>query len=777
MSSKRILLLLFCTLCTGLLLGQKKCHIAISGTVVDEGTEEPLSYVNIYIEELADGTTTDELGQFSLADICPGEYHFIFSHIGCEPVEMHIDIEADTLLTIVLEHTATAITDVVISGASTATESQPSVSVGRQYIEDNAYQNLSALLEKESGVHLLKNGANISKPVVQGLYGNRLAILNNGILQSGQQWGNDHSPEIDPYAADKVTVLKGASAIEYGAGNLGSVVLVEPKPIGREPHLHGQVNYAYESNGRGHTLNTRLGKYSEALAWRLSGTLKQYGDRSAPDYLLHNTGAREANLALQMEKNWNEKLYIDIAASTYNTSLGILRGSQIGNLTDLELAFDRSVPFFTEESFSRSIDAPRQLVSHHMAKLKARYYMREDEVLEVVVAGQLNDREEYDIRRSGRTDIPSLSLLQYTFNTEMKYRRMYSNKWHLTAGTQQIFTDNTNNPETGILPLIPDYLSWRIGIFSTLSKQWDSSQLELGLRYDFEYQDVAAISNSVPREIIKYTNRFHNASALISYTRQIASAHEVSFSTGYASRNPAINELYSMGLHQGVSGIEEGDAELTTESALKTTVQYQWQPSSRFTFSALGYYQLFDNYIYLRPEDEVRLTIRGAFPVFTYEQTDAAISGVDLSTTVTVSKSIHGQLRYSYLVGQDLAADEPLIFMPPNSFYGTLAYRYPESLRLSSGFQLDDMELELNSRYVSSQQRFVLEQDFVAPPPAYHLLGVSISTNVLFGSYQLRVFVRADNVLDVAYRDYLNRLRYFADDLGRTVVAGANFKF
>jgi len=87
------------------------------------------------------------------------------------------------------------------------------------------------------------------------------------------------------------------------------------------------------------------------------------------------------------------------------------------------------------------------------------------------------------------------------------------------------------------------------------------------------------------------------------------------------------------------------------------------------------------------------------------------------------------------------------------------------------------MELELNSRYVSSQQRFVLEQDFVAPPPAYHLLGVSISTNVLFGSYQLRVFVRADNVLDVAYRDYLNRLRYFADDLGRTVVAGANFKF
>lgn len=775
MWSKLTLFFLLYACCSGALQSQH-CHIAISGTVRDEGTAEPLSYVNIYVKELSGGTTTDEHGRFSLADVCAGEYHFVFSHIGCEPVQFHVDIEADTTLTILLQHTATALTDVVISGKSTSA-SQPSSSVGRQYIEDNAYQNLAALIENESGVHLIKNGTGISKPIVQGLYGNRLAVLNNGILQSGQQWGNDHSPEIDPYAADRVTVLKGASAIEYGAGNLGSVILVESKPIGQEPHLHGQVNYTYESNGQGHTLNTRLGQYSPVLSWRLSGTLKKYGDRSAPDYFLNNTGSQEANLALHLEKSWDEKLFVDIAASTFNTRLGVLRGSQIGNLSDLELAFERTQPFFTEEAHSYAIDAPRQAVSHHMVRVRTRYYSSETETVELVLAGQLNDRQEYDVRRSGRTDIPSLSLQQYTFNGELKYRREYHNQWQLSAGSQHIFTDNTNNPETGILPLIADYLSWRSGVFSTLSRDWKRSQFEVGLRYDYEYQDVAAISSTVPREIIRYTNRFHNASGLAAYTYRPTTAHSVSLSTGYASRNPAINELYSMGLHQGVSGIEEGDAYLATERALKTTLQYQWQPSTSFTFSALGYYQYFRDYIYLRPQDEVRLTIRGAFPVFTYEQTDAAIAGLDLSATYTVSQSVHGEIRYSYLVGQDLTADEPLVFMPPNSLYGTVAYRHPKAIRCSDGLQLDGLELELTSRYVWSQQRFVVQQDFVDPPAAYHLLGLRVSTDLVFSSYQLRVFVRADNVLNTAYRDYLNRLRYFADDLGRSIVAGANFKF
>ena len=103
---------------------------------------------------------------------------------------------------------------------------QANLSVNRKVIEDKGNQGLSGILENETGVHLLKNGTGISKPVVHGLFGNRLIIFNNGIAQSGQQWGNDHSPEIDPFSSDKITVIKGANALEYGGGNLGNIISV-----------------------------------------------------------------------------------------------------------------------------------------------------------------------------------------------------------------------------------------------------------------------------------------------------------------------------------------------------------------------------------------------------------------------------------------------------------------------------------------------------------------------------------------------------------------------
>ena len=155
-----------------------------------------------------------------------------------------------------------ALNTIIVEGNSEQSINQAHETVNRQAIEDNTNENLASLLENQTGVHLIKNGTSIAKPVVQGLFGNRLTILNNGVVQSGQQWGNDHSPEIDPYTADKIVVLKGASAIEYGGVTLGSGVLVEPKPIEKEDHIHGQVNYAYESNGRGHNINGRLEQYT-----------------------------------------------------------------------------------------------------------------------------------------------------------------------------------------------------------------------------------------------------------------------------------------------------------------------------------------------------------------------------------------------------------------------------------------------------------------------------------------------------------------------------------
>jgi len=772
------LLALFGLLLLSAFFGQaQNCDLTVRGRVIDEVTTVPLESVNVFIQETSQGTITDEQGVFVLENVCHGDYHLIFSHIGCETQKERLHIHEDATFTIFLSHTATSLHGYTVKGKREKVSAQPSAIVGRQEIEDNSNLSISQMVEDQAGVHLIKNGSGISKPVVHGLYGNRLLVLNNGIAQAGQQWGNDHSPEIDPFAADEIVVVKGVNAIEYGKGNLGSVMLVQSKPVNRDPHLHGQANYVFETNGRGHTLNARLESYATRVGWRVNGTLKKYGDRRTADYFLNNTGVEEANLSLRLERAWSERLLSDATLSTFNTRLGVLRGSHIGNLTDLEQALTKPVPFFTEPGFSYDIDAPQQRVAHHLAKLRTRYLITDKQKLEWVIAGQINDRKEFDVRRSGRSDIPSLSLLQSTFHSDVKFTNQFRENWELRVGNQTMVIDNENNPETGVFPLIPDYSSVSNGTFAMIAGEGVRSRIELGTRYDYEFQDVATFTRTIPIEVVRFENRFHNFSGLLSGQLEFIKGHSISLHSGYAMRNPGINELYSQGLHQGVSGIEEGDMELEIEKALKNVFEYKWLPNPNFSFSSLFYWQNFDGYIFLEPQDELRLTIRGSFPVFVYKQTDANIYGMDLSTQFTLSSAVVGTLRYSYLRGEDISNNEPLIFMPPNQLFGELVYRAANPIRFSNGTFLEETEVTLSNRFVFEQKNILAEQDFNPPPPMYSLLNLAVSTNVTTPRYKFRCFIKADNFLNVSYRDYLNRQRYFADDLGISVSIGIGVKF
>jgi len=747
------------------------CNISVRGVIKDAGNGQPLEAVNVYLEQQSIGTISDSLGNFHLQNLCEGNYHLVFSHIGCESKRFFLEIERDTTLQIELDHSTTVLEGIVIRGKKQNNSTQNSNTLQQQKITDNAHQNLANLLENISGVSTLKNGSGISKPIVHGLYGNRLTILNNGVNQSGQQWGNDHSPEIDPLVANSIKVIKGVSALEYSGSNLGSVILVEPRKINREPHLHGSSNYFFESNGRSHGVNLQLEQFSPTLAWKINGTIKKSGDRHSADYYLNNTGNQEANIAIQLEKAFSEKLFTDAYLSSFNTELGILSGSHVGNLADLEAAFERKVPFFTSDTFSYSIDAPKQLVNHHLAKFHAKYFINNNQWLDFTLAPQLNIRKEFDVRRSGRTDIAALSLNQYSIFFETKYQQKINPQTILKSGIQHQTIFNENQAGTGILPLIPDYLQFETGVFAILNKKLDQTFLEFGVRYDNIIQNVAAISRTLPREIIRYNHTFHNFSASGGIRFEPSEHFSLGYNLGYASRNPAINELYSNGLHQGVSGIEEGNLNLQPEHSVKTTLSLKGEVQERLTFETLLYFQHINDYIFLNPQDEVRLTIRGAFPVFEYEQTNAQIYGLDFTSLYQFSSSLSLKATYSYIRGNDLTHDLPLIYMPSNNINGVIQYE------IGKWKKLENLELGLTSRYVFKQNHLLPNQDFALPPNAYHLLGFQMATDVQLKSSRLRISVKVDNALNIKYRDYLNRLRYFADDMGLNAVLGIGLKF
>ena len=311
----------------------------------------------------------------------------------------------------------------------------------------------------------------------------------------------------------------------------------------------------------------------------------------------------------------------------------------------------------------------------------------------------------------------------------------------------------------------------KTGVFAIVTKQLSKGFLEIGARYDHNNQRVAAISRTIPVEILRYNNHFHNFSASSGIDYRVLEHLKLSYNLGFATRNPAVNELYSNGLHQGVGGIEEGDPNLGIEKSLKTTFGIEGRVEETLFFETLFYYQNINDYIYLQPQDEFRLTIRGAFPVFKYEQTNAQIYGLDWSMIYNASEHFSANIKYSYLKGWDKENDLPLIYMPANNLLAILKYQIPHVGKF------ENIEFEINNKYVFEQKNLIKEQDFVAAPPAYNLVGLKVAAQRQFKKNRLNLFVKVDNLLNVEYRDYLNRQRYFADDLGMSAVFGFNVSF
>jgi iron complex outermembrane receptor protein len=750
----------------------QECSITVTGHVRDISTNIPLEYATIFVEETGMGALSDTVGLYKIENLCAGEYHITLTHIACDPRQIFFKITKDTVIDLFLNHHFELLDEVVVHGSREENSTQQSNSISRENITLESHKNLSDILEQIAGVSVLRSGTGISKPVVHGMYGNRVAILNNGIQQAGQQWGNDHAPEIDPFVADHLSVVKGAGALAYGGNSLGSVVLVETEPVDEDPHVHGEVNYVFQSNGLGNTLNAKIERKADWAAWRLSGTLKKIGDHKTPDYYLTNTGKTEANLALQLEKDFGRRWSSELYYSIFNTEIGILRGSHVGNLTDLEDALARDVPFFTQELFSYNVEAPRQRVNHHLLKLSAKYLVDDNKVLRFKYGGQLNQRKEFDVRRSDRSDIPALSLDQFMHFFEGQFNASLPGSLFLKTGVQFNFTDNTNNPETGILPLIPDYRAFQTSVFAIARKDKNKLLYELGARYDLKQLYVATITQSLPYEIERFNLLFHNYSLSGGVKFKVSPRYTTNVNLGYMLRAPEVNELFSFGLHQGVSGIEEGTRTLSPERSAKLLWSNDLNFGEKLFIQAIGYFQQVADFIYLQPQSEYRLTIRGAFPVFVYEQTDAEIFGADLMLKYAPVEAMDFLVRYAVVRGKDRINDLYLINMPSDNISGqaTVSLKGREKIR--------NIRFGVNGQYVFQQKNIQPEQDFVLPPDAFFLLGASVGAHIkLKNESLLKLTLNGENLLNERYRDYLNRFRYFSNEPGINVSFNANYTF
>ena len=650
-----------------------------------------------------------------------------------------------------------------------------STTLNSTQLEATKGSSLGDVLKGVSGVNVLRTGATISKPVIHGLHSNRILILNNGVRLEGQAWGAEHAPEIDPLIAERIYVVKGAESVRFGAEAIGGVVMVVPPDLPIGPGVHGQLNAIGNTNGRGITSSAMLTgglKSLPGFGWRVQASQKYAGNVKSADYYLGNTGLRELNYSAALGYSTQKASY-ELYYSQFSTTPGVLYSAHSGTIEDIQARISAGRPA-EDYGFTYKITAPKQNIHHHLAKVKAHYHLSHEMSLDLVYGYQKNHRKEFDFRRGDREALPitDLVLNTHTFDAELKQGTDSSST--RSIGVNGVFQVNNNIPGTLANTFIPNYDAFTGGVF--MIQKWIKRdfEIEAGIRYDFKLFDAAGFrylygEDGVVQEYYGGESQFHNLTGSVGVQYKLHDNWRLSGNLGLAWRAPSANELFSNGLHHGAGTYEIGDENLKSEKGYKGIGALKYI-SGNFFAELDVYAQLIDNYIYSRPDLSYKQTVSGTYPVFRYSQTRASFVGADFTATYRFLPMLSYKINAAIVRARDQESDKYLPFIPSD--------RVDHGIRLDLKVaSLEDTYLQLGHSFVARQTRYEPESDYTMPPSAYHLFNIVAGTNYQISRQQLGVSLSVENLFNTSYKDYMNRYRYYAHDMGRNISVRIAYKF
>jgi len=761
------------------------CILMISGRVIDADTQLPLSGVSISIMPGNLTIKTDGHGFYRSPSLCQGVYTLTFKSLGFENSMQELTLTKNETLHIAMNHGAIVLHDVEVVGHKPITKSTASIStLKEEQLEELRGGSLAQSLSRIAGVSMLTTGGTIAKPVINGMHSNRILILNNGVRLEGQQWGTEHAPEIDPFIAKSLSVIKGAEGVRYGADALGGIVLVNPAPLPIDRILDGEVNLVGASNGRMANFSGMLEgniKNLKGLAWRAQGSYKKAGNIKSPDYFISNTGISESNFSgsLAYTTSWGK---VETYYSHFNTEIGIYEGSHIGTISDIYERIKVGRPV-EEGSFTYRIQNPRQRVIHDLAKLKVHKDFDNGASLDIQYAYQKNHRREYDVRLFESPTTPSLDLTLTTQTLDISYEQLKRNRWRTIIGTNGIIQVNNNKPGTGTTPLIPNYDSYNIGLYGIERYVGSNYELEIGLRYDYKYFDAAGYrydyqhpnpDGSLNHLLYSGKRNFNNLSGSLGAVWHLNHSLSLRSNAGLAWRAPAANELFSDGVHHGAALYEIGDPTLKSEQGYKwvNTATYK---TDKWSINLDVYAQFIHNYIFASPNpDSVRQTIRGTFPVFIYEQKDARFWGIDFDGSYSILRNLTYNVNLAIVRAKNTSDHQYLPYIP--------ADRVEHSLRWSFALEKENTRwnnpyIQLAHRFVARQSRYEPATDYTEPPASYHLINVLAGIQYKLNHHRLGLNASIDNLTNRLYKDYMNRFRYYTHEMGRNITLRIHYNF
>lgn len=742
----------------GLALGQD-CRLTIKGRILDENSIDALDGANVVWVETEQNVQTDSKGRFVLSNLCAGRVTLAITHIGCETSLFSFQLTNDTSLKVKLNHKEEHLNEVEV--LQHRKESHVTQQV--EQLEGAALRKLKGLtlgetLRKFPGITTLNTGATIAKPVIHGLHSNRVLILNNGVRQESQQWGTEHAPEIDPFIAKQITVVKGANSLRYGSDAMGGVILIDPAALPSSPGIGGEFNAAVYSNNAEVDLSAMLeGNPAKVapLSWRVQGTFRQGGNSRTPNYWLKNTGVQEGNFSVA--GGWKKVNYgVEVFYSFFKTQIGIFSAAHFHNLTDLEQAITSTVPRELS-GFTYKIDRPYQDILHQLAKTKIYFNTGKAGDMSIVFALQHNKRTEYDKHKplGDNDNRPGFQFAIQTISADINWEHQPTKGFSGVIGFNG--TTQTNNYSYGYF--IPGFWNFAGGLFAVERWNYRKVELEAGVRLDYRWLQAYLPQNRGGEKPIR---QWLVPSGSIGLDYHITENLKWNINIASAWRAPQVSELYADGVHHGAASFERGNADLKQEMSLDLSTSFQ--TSFSWLTATVGFYQYFiQDFIYAKPSLTSQLTIRGAYPAFDYTPANVSLTGGDVDLTIKPYRGIELTNRISLLRAWNRTANEWLIMMPPQRFEHGLRYTFRDFKPVKG------LYVGASAQIVLQQKLAPKNQDYLPPPSGYWLLNMEAGASFAIRQQFIHLNLVVNNALNTVYRDYLNRFRYFADERGLNV--------
>ena len=670
--------------------------------------------------------------------------------------------------------------EVIITGVSAATEKQKfsmpvSILTQKDFLQ-NASTNIIDAIAAVPGVSQITIGPVISKPVVRGLGYNRVIVMNDGIKQEGQQWGDEFGIEIDEYTVNRVEVLKGPSSLRYGSDAMAGVINMLAEPIAPEGKIKGRLITNYQTNNGLIAGNANVSGNNNYFIWGLNYTYKNaHAYKNKYDGYVWNSNYGENNFkaSIGVQKKWG---FSTLTFSMFNLKLGIIEGArdeETGQFTKSTINFDGtgdSAVVVTNDEYKKygSYNVIHQHVRHNKIVWDNSINIGENK-LGIRFSFQNNHRQEANDIVLG--DVYNFDFLQQTFTYDLAYVFAEKNKWLVTAGVNGMQQSFKNK---GTAFLFPEYKSFDFGIYSIAKKTIDKLTLIGGLRFDTRnfkgddlYVDEAGVrlpgaAAGATQQFKAYSSNFSGFSGSIgaayNFTEMLYG--KINIARGY--RAPNVAESGSNGIHDGTPFYEIGDSKLKPENSLQVDATLGINTGD-ITAEATLFRNQINNYIF-------PLKLASAFggdsltqdaPTFKFVAGDAVLSGgeIELNIHPRSQKWFRWDNAFSFIRATQKNQGDSSKYLP---------YTPPGKLQSKMKFNAEKLGSSLRNSFFSIGVDHFLEQNKVfykfdneTVTASYTLLNIGLGAEIWSKNKSLfTVYLLASNIGDVAYQSNMSRLKY-----------------